>query len=40
MDFSILSSALQVATSAGEIVITENEPLSGLYCLESGEVEI
>ena len=40
MDLSILQSAPKISCGAGEILITEGEPLQGVYFLESGEVEV
>jgi CRP/FNR family cyclic AMP-dependent transcriptional regulator len=40
MDLSLLKHLPAVACAPGEIVITEGQPLAGLYFLESGEVEV
>lgn len=40
MEISILRSLPQVSCAAGHALITEGQPLEGLYYLESGEVQV
>ncbi len=40
MDFSILQTLPVVSVPAGQELITEGQPVAGLYFLESGEVEV
>jgi CRP-like cAMP-binding protein len=40
MNLSVLHSAPQVSCPAGHVVVTEGQPLQGVYFLESGEVDI
>ena len=40
MNLSVLLSAPQVSYAAGQVVITEGQPLQGIYFLESGELEV
>lgn len=40
MDLSVLQHLPAVSFAPGAIVITEGQPLAGLYFLESGEVEV
>lgn len=40
LDLSILQTLPRVDLPAGAILITEDQPLNGLYFLESGEVEV
>jgi len=40
MDLSLLKSLPLVSCAAGQYVITEGEPIQGIYFLESGEVEV
>ncbi len=40
MDLSLLQTLPAVSCASGEILITEGQPVPGLYFLESGEVEV
>ena len=40
MDLSLLQTLPQISCAAGQVVITEGEPIRGIYFLESGEVEV
>jgi len=40
MDLSVLQSAPGFSSTAGHVVITEGQPLEGIFFLESGEVEV
>jgi CRP-like cAMP-binding protein len=40
MDLTPLQSLPSVACAAGEVLITEGQPVQGIYFLESGEVEV
>jgi CRP-like cAMP-binding protein len=40
MDFSLPESLPRLSTPTGHVLITEGQPVAGLYFLESGEVEV
>lgn len=40
MNLSVLLSAPQVSHPAGQVVITEGQPMNGVYFLEIGELEV